>query len=585
VELEELPGKEGDRVTMSVVKTELRLFKPKKDGAANPDIIPGDDKLTKGRFVHLQDGKRHRGQSIIRKVLPADFTGKVFLTDWDIKAAPHSETKSGAPKVSLFDAATAGGAIAFSSDIPQAAGAPDDLKKFFIEGKTVSTELIDTQIRLGIRDVDPGCDRESVTVYQVVKVDIRLRGTPCKRGANAVAAMPAGPAKNAAIAADAMRANTMPAKSFNTDSLVFGATAITVVRQCGDLKMTATVKPAVVTLTWDIAQASDDAVKSAIPTHAADGDDKKHKVTADKTGSFNVFAFVDGNGDSKHAVEEDGVTVNMNLVEIKIPAGAANNQIVTHPSFSNARSGGGSLVVDSAISQGMAPAPGYRDAAFTNQLIGYKMTAQLFGGGANRKRGVTSVTLGFIQQTTADSVTGTYADGRREIENIFASPLPAAPVTAGAPATLGFPVRDTRGPGNAGAAAFIISSQDDEQSDIATGGQKRICRFIDPPAIILDLVHPVTGSALASISGSNDFEDFFVAVSSDYNENFTCIGHATWKVFYGTFAVPGGWTNAGASVAPSGAQMTVFSPAVTGESQNMERCPPNFVDNLVMDAR
>lgn len=596
VELEELPGKEGDRVTMSVVKTELRLFKPKKDGAADPEMFSDGDKLKVGRFVHKQDGNRHRGQSIIHRVLPFDFTGKVFLTAWDIKSAPHSETKSGAPKVSLFDAATAGAAVGFGSDIPQAGGAPDDLKKFFIEGKTVSTELIDTQIRLGIRDVDPRCDRESVTVYQVEKVEVKLRGTPCKRGAKAVAAMPAGPAKDAAIAADGMRANTMPASTFNTDSLVFGASAITVVRECGDLKMTATVKPATVTLSWDIAQATDDAVKSATPSHAPDGDDKKHKVTANKTGSFNVFAFVDGNGDHKRAVEEDGVTVNVNMVELKVPAGAANNVVKRDPGFNNVRSTAGSLVVDSgAVGHGFSNTQtAYGDATFTGNAIAMKVTVQLFGGAADRKRGTDKVILGYIQTTTDDTITAHYADGKVEKEVIFANPVPAgAPdvdpptgaVVGGIHPALDFPVRDHRTANTNGIGTVINSSSDrNDITDIATGGQQRIVRFVDPPAIGVDMAHPITGSALASISGQNFFQDFLMGFSTDFDENFVVVASAKWRVSYGTFTAAAGWTIAGAEVhAP--ASMTVNSPPVKGESTDMERCPPGFTDNLMMDAR
>jgi len=205
------------------------------------------------------------------------------------------------------------------------------------------------------------------------------------------------------------------------------------------------------------------------------------------------------------------------------------------------------------------------------------------------------VTLGYNQTTTADSVKGTYADGRTLKETIFKLPVPPANIgVAGAvvsdpppPAPkhpeLTLPVRDTRGASTQGQGIFIISSTDNAKVNLPKGEQ-RTCRFIDPPVIAIRMRHPVTNSALASISGSNDFEDFLVAFSADWNENFVAIAHATWKTTYGTFAVPGGWTNAAAAVTTAAA-MTVFSPPVKGETTNMERCPPNFVDNLLMDAR
>jgi hypothetical protein len=94
----------------------------------------------------------------------------------------------------------------------------------------------------------------------------------------------------------------------------------------------------------------------------------------------------------------------------------------------------------------------------------------------------------------------------------------------------------------------------------------------------------VTGSALSSISGSNDFEDFLSAFSSDFDENYTVIATAVWSITYGTFTAAGGWTNAGAHVTAPAA-MTALAKLTPGEKTNVERCTPNFVDNLKMDAR
>jgi hypothetical protein len=96
--------------------------------------------------------------------------------------------------------------------------------------------------------------------------------------------------------------------------------------------------------------------------------------------------------------------------------------------------------------------------------------------------------------------------------------------------------------------------------------------------------HPVTGTALASISGSNNFAMFLSAFSTDFDENYTVIASAEWSLTYGTFSAAGGWTNAGAHVTAGGA-MTVHSPARRAEATNAERCAPNFVDNIKLDAR
>jgi hypothetical protein len=249
--------------------------------------------------------------------------------------------------------------------------------------------------------------------------------------------------------------------------------------------------------------------------------------------------------------------------------------------------------VDSGTSQGsfsIVPVinGNYSDAEFANHAIAMKVTVKLTGGGPDQRRGLDKVGLGYIQQTTADSVQGTYADGNTLKEVITVIPPPPPPprplITAGTPAMLAFPVRDTREPNIKGTGPFIISSSDRARKFDPAGGQWRIVRFIDPPVIVLDLTHPVTGSALASISGSNDFEAFLCAYSSDFNENYTVVASAPWSAHYGSYTAAGGWTNAGAKIVAAKA-MNVSAPLVTGESTDVERCPPNFVDNLMMDAR
>src|SRR5262249_31129160 len=156
----------------------------------------------------------------------------------------------------------------------------------------------------------------------------------------------------------------------------------TVVRGCGDLKLEATVKPAAVKVAWDVQRAADDHKSlTGLPTHADNGGDRKRKVTCNATGSFHVFAFVDANGNGKHSDHQDGVTVNLNIVEIKVKPGVANNKIVTNPNFS-ATIGTG-LRVDSGTSKGFGPAVGavYTDAEFTKQLIGMHVAVTLAGGG------------------------------------------------------------------------------------------------------------------------------------------------------------------------------------------------------------
>ena len=347
-----------------------------------------------------------------------------------------------------------------------------------------------------------------------------------------------------------------------------------------------------------MAPQADDTGLAGLLAHAANpatlADNKKRVVKSDATGSFHLHAFVDVNGNGKRGTDEDGIILNVNIVNIEIRPGAPNNRIITKDTLFRRTPSAISLIVHSGSTNGRVPGvnAAYRDPEFVKHPLAMKVTVKLTGGGANQLRGTDKVGLGYIQQTPADSVTGTYADGRTLKEVIVQSTATPPIITGGAPALLGFPVRDAPDanvpdPLNVnvhGTGPFIISSSDDEKSPIASGGQQRVVRFVDPPAIVISLTHPVTGSALASIAGSNDFDVFLCAFSSDFDENCTVIATSSWSVTYGTFAAGPGWTNAGAHVTAAAA-MSTLAKLTPGEKTNVQRCPPNFVDNIRMDAR
>jgi hypothetical protein len=514
-----------------------------------------NDKLFGGRPVHVQDtGNRKRAMLIVRKAQPAAFKGTLVLSPINAK-------------VQAFPIEGGGSALSNAHEITNNLISTSG-EKFFAQGKTVSGTLNDTGFRLGIKGLEAECDKVGVTVFKINKIEAKLRGTPCLR--------------------DKSRAETMPAKTSTKDHEIFDATAITIVRECGDLKLTADVTPSSVVASWAVKRAADDAAAlTGLPTHKADGINKR-LLTADATGSFHFSAFVDCNGNAaKRDTDEDGLTLNLNIVNIEVLPGAANNQIITRNNlFRDTRSSAANLFVDSGSTQGIAPGvnASYTDAEFLRHPLAMKVTVKITGGGANQRRGVDKVGLGFIQQTPSDSVTGTYADGRTLREVITQNPAAPDPITTGNPPLLPFPVRDTRGSSVSGTGPFIISSTDRDITAIAAGGEQRVCRYVDPPAIILKRRHPVTNSALSSISGSNDFVAFLSAFSSDFNENYTVVATGAWSITYGTFSAAAGWTTAGARVTAAAA-MTVPAKPQRGETTNVERCLPNFLNVLKMDAR
>jgi hypothetical protein len=187
VELEELPGHEGDRVTMTAIQAEIDLFKSRTDTPAKiplPAAFSDSDKFDKGRFVHLQDtGPHHgRGMILVKKVKPDGFVGTLVLNPYDATQTPtYSATKSVAPKTKVFDdEVPAGGqhAKAFPVEIDHPAGYPAAGKAFWVEGGAVSGALRDAELRLGVKEVDTGCDRVEFTVVKFKKIQADIPSTP-----------------------------------------------------------------------------------------------------------------------------------------------------------------------------------------------------------------------------------------------------------------------------------------------------------------------------------------------------------------------------------------------------------------------
>lgn len=438
-----------------------------------------------------------------------------------------------------------------------------------IRGDTTSAALDDVTLTVTYR-----CGSNSaraninLTVYEVRRIDARLLRTPCWRRST--------------------RRVYNRTRSSTADSKTFDDTAVTICRGCGDLELTGTVEPAAVPLAWMLERAADDVGLAGLPTHAANGSDKRHKVTADAVGSFHVIAFVDCNGDGIREANDGAIILNVHIVDIEVIPGVANNRIfrrTTH--LSDALSTAATLIVHSGTTNGFAPKvnASYGRAEMARHPLAMEVRVKLIGGGANNRRGTNKVRCGFIQIGRRSTIRGTYADGRTIREVVVRNTATPYHIVGGAPALRGYPIRDTRFNSEHGTGPFIISSSDVRgRRELPGGGLQRIVRFVDPPAIAIPYRHPATGSALASISGLNRFTAFLSAYSRDFDRNYVVVASARWAISFGTYSAAAGWSRAGARVS-GGNQMTVNSPPIRVQDTNAKRCPPNFVDRLRMDAR
>jgi len=301
-----------------------------------------------------------------------------------------------------------------------------------------------------------------------------------------------------------------------------------------------------------------------------------------------VHAFVDCDGDGKRGADESGIIFNVNMIQVDVLPGTPNNMISTNNNNFNAS---GSNTTHLSVHSGSPTAPStnstYGDNEFANHAFAIKVTVKVTGGGGDQRRGIDQIGIGYIQQVTADSFMGTYADGRTLQEVIVqSSATPSTAIVSGSPAMLAFPVRDhwDHTGTDRGINVFINSSSDNGPSPPASGVEQRVVRVVDSPGIGVTMIHPVTHTALASISGTNQFDVFLTAFSKNFDKNYTVFASTTWSLTYGTFTAGGGWTSSGATVTAPGA-MTVHNPPLQGQNAGIERCSPGFTQNYRMDAR
>src|SRR5262249_36703117 len=152
--------------------------------------------------------------------------------------------------------------------------------------------------------------------------------------------------------------------------------------------------------------------------------------------------------------------------------------------------------------------------------------------------------------------------------------------TAGPLPLLALPVRDHRSGSDRGYQTFINGSDDSDRTDIpGAGGHKAgqtwRLRMLDSPGIGVTVNHPVSGSALASLAGTNDFHVYAVAFSQDYDENFTVFVEGTWVAHYGSFnpGAGGGWQKTGNH---SKAGPTIHNPPKKADDTGVEHCRPAY---------
>ncbi len=566
------------------VELTVDLFQSRTVAAGDPAKMSDGDKLSVGRFVHVQDTAFHQGRAMlaVREVQPAGFGGSVRL---QILGAP-------AGKLRLFpDEAHKPGEVSALPVVltPAQLGAANvaGAKGFalFAEGDTVSGALRDVTLQLGLDGDEADGDRIAFTVVRFSNLQAVVPSTRSPR----TGAIPDHPAFTISGAA---------ADHFSED---FAANRPLVLLQnsvipATPVKLTVTVQPAGVPVSWSALRDTRPA-QPAVAAHANDGDDAavvalspnavptvsktgaaSANLLTDAAGSFRVRAFVNNN--SSPAFDRDPATsdsfapdpfllLNLVLVHVRLD----HDDVQNHQTLVGVALGVGGIQTRSGVFD-LLNQP-------NNTALHHNALCTIIGGGRDGRLGTDRVFAGWLQDAVAAiGHRGTYVDNT-------AAPPAAHPVPivqenprrgAFAPGTTPNvlpgdaaiaifptppPILDSGriGAGAGGATACLGQSRITSRNNVALGEQLRI-EAVDSPAVGYTAVHPAVPAArLTFFHFQMDFRAhlaFWTNNASPPNANKS--GDPAERLYVVALEVP--WSMLGEwDVNPATGAVTVHGPA------------------------
>lgn len=390
---------EGDRVTLTVFKTSLEIYQSRTKPDADPEPMKEEDQLKKGRYLHEQDSDGHHGRALIliKQVEPASFDGKLTLRVWDVTAKSESN-----PRAEVFEEEVPGtgqAAKANPYEIDHKTKVPSEGLKLWVQGKngSVSAALIDTEIRLGVKDHMQRCARGMVTVVRFKNLKADIPSTPANINR----------AGNSPVQRHELSIAGGTANDFSED---FGVNLpLPLVEDsvsAGDpIKLSVEIEPAAANdvVSWAVTRDKTkngdhskikDLKGNDDVTITPDGGDKlKATLLADNVGSFHVRPYIDCNGNSKYDdTDKTGKRIDrepyllMNLILIRV-------QCVNNLSVANSAAGGPLQKDSTGVPTGFSTGD---FAATGNDAVTMKANVRVVGGGKDGLRGLDMLFTGWV---------------------------------------------------------------------------------------------------------------------------------------------------------------------------------------------
>lgn len=411
--------------TLTAVEVTLDLCMSRATLGADPVPLSDADKINTGRFVHVQKAQHHgRALLAVRKAQPPDFPGTLVLLRDNAKVRIFNDEVPAAGQA----------AIALPHNFPNG-GIPADGQKYWVEGVTASSALLDTGFKLGVQ----GLTKQDGDWAKLTVVELK----------NLTADVPITPANHERLGNKPARHNMKlgSAPKHYSDKFDENRPLVVVENSLEDLNLSVQIAPATVPFGWTIERARQpgtatpldhaDIVNMAFggtplldPTDSASA---TATLNSSAPGSFHVRAYVDCNGSGSFQGDDPATGqridrepfVVLNYIVARVQgfkntsrATAANRNII--PAAPTAATGVG-ISTGQWASGGVAAA--WNRAKFT-----------VIGGGPDGKLGLDEVFAGWAQNITDSAIHRRYTDAGPPVVQhferfVFASnnPDPAHP--------------------------------------------------------------------------------------------------------------------------------------------------------------
>lgn len=407
---------EGDRVTVTVLKTTLQIHQSKTKHDADPEPMSEEDQIKKGRYLHEQDSGFHHGRALVlvKKVEPASFKEKLTLTVWDVTAKSKDDPRAALYKVEDEVAKTGQSAKANPFEFDHDGTFPEKGLKLWAEGKTgkVSAALRDTEIRLSIKDHMSKCGRAAVTVLRFKKLKADIPSTPAvsNRAGNSPVNRHEWKIADPSATKDHFDEDYTANKPF-----VLIENSITTADQ---VNLSVEVEPVGVPVRWGVIRdrrpSPDGDHKKVIglsdnpeaPTLASDAEGLANTLIANAVGSFHICPFVTCNENNTFDfMTKEGKRIDrepfimMNLVLVRVQ-GVSNDSKGIKANCNPSPAAG----------QTAANFGGFSTGNWNGADSGWyaKATVDVIGGGNDGLRGVDHVFGGWIQHIFLNNINSSY---------------------------------------------------------------------------------------------------------------------------------------------------------------------------------